>query len=103
MTHETTHPKPNYPVWTCSSTQSLGTALLRLETARELALVRLQRADPTTHARWTAQERKVERFLDECERLLAVLGEGAVPAAAAGIRSLELEVCEFIGAPPVHH
>ena len=100
MTQPTAQQHSNRSPWPCTATQSLGIALLRLETARELARVRLRRADRATLVRWAEHELRVELLLDEWEQRLAAHGEAAVQAAAASIRTLELEVCEFIQARP---
>jgi hypothetical protein len=85
--------------WSSSCTEQLGLALLRLEVARELARVRLRRADPETLERWATHESAVEQWLDVYERRIAETGKLGVIAAVHGIRSLELEVCEFIPVP----
>ncbi len=87
------------PGWSSSSTERLGAALLRLEVARELARVRLRRADRATLDRWSKHESAVEYWLDIYERRLAEKGEREVAATIGDIRRLELEVCEFIPAP----
>lgn len=45
-------------------------------------------------------ESAVERWLDVYEQRLAETGELVVAAMVQEIRSLELEVCEFIPTPP---
>jgi hypothetical protein len=85
--------------WSVSSTELLGSALLRLEVARELARARLLRTDAAMLERWQRHEREVERQLDLFEQRLAATGEDAVQVALSGIHRLELEVCEFIPAP----
>jgi hypothetical protein len=102
VTREPVQPNPNCTIWSWTSTESLGAALLRLETARELALARLKKADSATIEHWVEHEQKVEQLLDDCERRLAVLGEDAVPSAVSRIRALELEVCEFITQASLH-
>jgi hypothetical protein len=87
-----------HQTWSSALTELLGSALLRLEVARELARVRLKQADATTLERWKTHEEVVELQLDGLEQALAEAGERAVPKAVLGIRTLELEVCEFI--PP---
>jgi hypothetical protein len=85
--------------WSSSSTELLGSALLRLEVARELARVRLRQADRATLDRWSKHESTVDQWLDIYERRLAEKGERAVAATIRDIRRLELEVCEFIPTP----
>jgi hypothetical protein len=98
VTSEYTRQSERYG-WSFGCTELLGAALLRLEMARELARVRLRHADQATLDRWTTHEIAIEQWLDVYERRIAEAGELGVSAAVRGIRSLELEVCEFIPAP----
>jgi hypothetical protein len=99
VTLEFPHFSAEHQGWSSTLTELLGSALLRLEVARELARVRLKQADATTLERWKTHEEEVELQLDGLEQALAETGKRAVLRAVLGIRSLELEVCEFIPAP----